>query len=124
MLRLPADQHGPFVLLLVEPGCRACEELAAELSAHPWDMADVPLVMVLPAEDPQSPVLAAAGRQVVWQSGGAAAAALGVAVSPVAFAVDAAGLVAGRGIPGGMEDLVGLAQQARGGQQVSEPVRP
>lgn len=122
VLRLPADQAGPFVLLLIEPGCPPCEQVAAEVSARGWDLPEVALLTVLPAEDPQSVELAAAaGPQVVYQSGGAASAAVGATVSPIAFAVNEAGVVIERIIPSGMEDLVGLALQARGdrGHEVS-----
>lgn len=110
LVQLPMDGPLLSVLVLLEPGCVPCDSLAAELDQGGWLVGDVPLFVVLP-DGPASRAMApnTSGAHIVYQAERAASKAFEVNVSPVAFAVDSAGVIVDNIVPDGTGALLELA---------------
>lgn len=99
----------PTVALLTSGGCMPCEQLIAELEAGGTAALPARLVLIVGENDDPAALRLPASVGVIRQLGGSAASAFAVAGTPYAFALDAAGVVRARGIPGRVADLAALA---------------
>jgi thiol-disulfide isomerase/thioredoxin len=101
----------PVVYLFMQEGCGPCRALAGQLASHPTPL-EVPLLIVTDEEADTKKSEIPRWAHVLLEHEGAVSKAFQSNAYPQAFAVNAAGLVAGTLIPGDVKDLRELAKSS------------
>ena len=108
------DQPGPVAVLLMEPGCGACENLAEQLGTDGWDASsDGALLAVLPNTE-ESRSFVPADITVGYQDDGNVALALDSNVSPHVLVLDRDGRVLANDVPLDLNSIRGLLRPTTG----------
>lgn len=111
-------QPGPVAVVLMEPGCGACENLAEQLQEEGWNsLTDGQLLVVLPSTD-ESRHFVPAEIPIGFQDNGNVALALDSNVSPHVLVLDSDGLVLANDVPldlAAIRGLLAAANQAKVG---------
>lgn len=104
---------GPVLLLIMTPGCGACDTLLKELIANGWPSA-TPIATILPTPPGSAPELASRVRVFHQDQQQPATLALRPKGTPYAVLVDGQGMVQARGLVGTLEQLLSMASTIAG----------
>jgi hypothetical protein len=107
-----ADFAGtPAVVLFIDPGCRPCERLVAELRRG-WEVQQGARLWVITGDGHESDLDLPGQATVLVQSDDRISRAFQTSITPHAFAIGVNGTIVNRDIPDSTDALVKLARQA------------
>lgn len=99
----------PYVLVLLEPGCAACETIMTDLGNVGFPAAGLPLAIVLPdIAESHARNLDDRATWTLYQHDDEVSAALGAEITPLAFVIGRDGEVVAQEIPSSVEDVLRL----------------
>lgn len=97
--------RAPSVVVILEPGCAACEQMMPALASGQVPMDGLPLTVVLPETAESHHRKIDNHAWTIYQHDFDVSGAFGAQISPVAFVVGKDGLILAREVPGGVDDL-------------------
>lgn len=116
--------NAPCLVVLLEPGCAACENIMNELVVTP-SRAGLPVAIVLP-DTTESHARDLDGRATwtLYQHDDEVSLAFGAQITPLAFVLDRSGEILARHVPAVLQDVWRLAEPGHAAQIHSVGQRP